>query len=82
METPPNNIMVITRADALLLFSELDRLASERYTALIALAGARLQAANRLAAIRAALGAADNGEPDPLGYLRDQLADETHQSGP
>jgi hypothetical protein len=41
-----------------------------------ALAAARLQSANRLAAIRAALGAAADGETDPLAYLRDQLAEE------
>jgi len=42
-----------------------------------ALAAARLQSANRLAAIRAALAAADDGESDPLDYLRDELADES-----
>jgi hypothetical protein len=42
-----------------------------------ALAAARLQSANRLAAIRAALAADADGESDPLDYLRDQLADET-----
>ncbi len=36
----------------------------------------RMQSANRLAAIRATLGAAADNEADPLGYLRDQLADE------
>jgi hypothetical protein len=46
-----------------------------------ALAAARLESANRLAAIRAALGAAADGETDPLAYLRDQLADETHAGG-
>jgi hypothetical protein len=40
------------------------------------LAAARLQSANRLAAIRAALSAAADGEPDPLAYLRDQIAEE------
>lgn len=34
------------------------------------LADARLRAANFEAAIRAALGAAEDGEPDPLEYLR------------
>jgi hypothetical protein len=34
------------------------------------LASARLRAANFEAAIRAALGAAEDGEPDPLEYLR------------
>jgi hypothetical protein len=46
-----------------------------------ALAAARLQSANRLAAIRAALAAADDGETDPLAYLRDQLADESLTPG-
>ena len=35
----------------------------------------RLTSANLLAAIRAALGAAADGEADPLAYLRDELAD-------
>jgi hypothetical protein len=34
------------------------------------LVGARLRAANYEAAIRSALGAAEDGEPDPLEYLR------------
>jgi hypothetical protein len=38
-----------------------------------ALADARQAAANHLAAIYAALGAAEDGEPDPLAYLRDEL---------
>lgn len=46
-----------------------------------ALAAARLQSANRLAAIRAALAAVDDGESDPLDYLRDQLADESLTPG-
>ena len=33
----------------------------------------RLDRANLLAAIRAALAAGAEGEPDPLGYLRDEL---------
>ena len=33
----------------------------------------RLDRANLLAAIRACLAASDEGEPDPLGYLRDEL---------
>src|ERR1700742_176580 len=33
----------------------------------------RLDRANLLAAIRAALSADAEGEPDPLGYLRDEL---------
>jgi len=38
-----------------------------------ALIEARQEAANHLAAIRAALGAAEDGEADPLAYLRDEL---------
>ena len=37
------------------------------------LAGSRLDRANLLAAIRAALAAAAEGEADPLYYLRDEL---------
>jgi hypothetical protein len=37
------------------------------------LAAARLDAANLLAAARAALAAWADGEPDPLWYLRDEL---------
>jgi hypothetical protein len=33
----------------------------------------RLDRANLLAAIRAALAADDEGEPDPMGYLRDEI---------
>jgi hydroxymethylglutaryl-CoA reductase len=46
------------------------------------LAAVRLQSANRLAAIRAALGAAADGESDPLAYLRDQLAEEAETTFP
>ncbi len=42
-----------------------------------ALAQERLRSANLEAAIRAALGAASDGEADPLGYLRDELPDES-----
>jgi len=34
----------------------------------------RLRSANLEAAIRAALGAYDDGEPDPLAYLRDEIS--------
>ena len=34
----------------------------------------RLRSANLEAAIRAALGAHDDGEPDPLAYLRDEIS--------
>jgi hypothetical protein len=64
----------ITAAEAEYLRSELTRLTG-------ALAAVRLESANRLAAIRAALSAAADGEPDPLAYLRDQLAEETHTAG-
>ena len=39
------------------------------------LAGARLDRASLLAAIRATLAADADGEADPLAYLRDELAD-------
>lgn len=39
------------------------------------LAAVRLDRANLLAAIRATLAADHDGETDPLGYLRDELAD-------
>jgi hypothetical protein len=38
----------------------------------------RLRYANLLAAALATFGAARDGEGDPLGYLRDELADATH----
>jgi hypothetical protein len=38
-----------------------------------AVRSARLESANRLAAMRAALHAARDGETDPLAYLRDEL---------
>lgn len=57
-------------AAAYYLLSENERLSRE-------LESARLVSANRLAAIRAALAAAREGESDPLAYLRDQLAEET-----
>jgi hypothetical protein len=71
----------ITRAHARFLFNEMDRLARERDTALKALASVRLESANRLAAIRAALGAARDGEADPLAYLAEHLADEEAGGG-
>lgn len=64
----------ITAAEVYYLFSEITRLEQE-------LAAGRLESANRLAAIRAALGAAAEGEHDPLAYLRDQLAEETQTAG-
>jgi hypothetical protein len=54
-----------------------DLTATEILRLKVALAAARLQSANRLAAIRAALAADADGESNPLEYLRDQLADES-----
>jgi hypothetical protein len=53
-------------ADIAFLIIQIERLYSE-------LCRARLRAANYEAAIRAALCAASDGEPDPLAYLRDEL---------
>lgn len=53
-------------ADTARLLSEITSLQSQ-------LAAARLRAANLEAAIRAALGAHSDGEPDPLSYLRDEI---------
>ncbi|HEX3921599.1 MAG TPA: hypothetical protein VHY31_04890 [Streptosporangiaceae bacterium] len=55
-------------ADTSRLVAEVVRLRAD-------LAAARLDRANLLAAIRAALAADRDGETDPLGYLRDELAD-------
>jgi hypothetical protein len=41
----------------------------------ILLSRARLDFANLLAAARASLGAERDGDPDPFGYLRDEVAD-------
>jgi hypothetical protein len=43
----------------------------------IALREERIRSANLEAAIRAALGAYEDGEADPLGYLRDEIAGNT-----
>ncbi len=40
----------------------------------------RLISADLRAAIRAALGAQSDGEPDPLAYLRDEIPDTEHPS--
>lgn len=40
----------------------------------------RLRYANLLAAVRAAVGAHQDGEPDPMAYLYDELPD--HPDGP
>jgi predicted DNA-binding ribbon-helix-helix protein len=53
-------------ADNLTLSAEVARLHAE-------LAATRLDKANLLAAMRAAIAAHADGEPDPLSYLRDEL---------
>ena len=55
-------------ADVPVLLAEVSRLA-------ILLTWTRLKFANLLAAARATLAAQHDGEPDPLSYLRDELAD-------
>lgn len=54
-------------ADCAALAADAARLAGE-------LADARMDRANLLAAMRATIAAATDGEPDPLYYLRDELA--------
>ena len=63
---PCTAAVIPVTADTVALLIEAIRLAE-------ALASARLESANRLAAIRAALHAAAEGEADPLAYLRDEL---------
>jgi hypothetical protein len=53
-------------ADARDLATEVTRLSAE-------LAASRLWHANALAAMRATIGAQQDGEPDPLYYVRDEL---------
>jgi hypothetical protein len=53
-------------ADIPAIIAELARVRAE-------LKAVRLDRANLLAAIRVCLAASDEGEPDPLGYLRDEL---------
>jgi hypothetical protein len=53
-------------ADSRDLAAEVARLSAE-------LAAVRLDRANAIAAMRAAIGAQRDGEPDPLYYLRDEL---------
>ena len=60
----PVTILII---DIKRLMEEVSRLHSE-------LLGERLISANLRAAIRAALGAQSDGEPDPLAYLRDEIS--------
>ncbi len=57
--------------------SDIARLMVQIYELYAALGAERLRSANLEAAIRAALGAYDDGEADPLAYLRDEIADLT-----
>ena len=57
------------------LTDDLAHLATEIIRLHSALIEERLISANLRAAIRAALGAQADGEPDPLAYLRDELPD-------
>jgi len=57
--------------------TDIARLITQIYELYAALAAERLRSANLEAAIRAALGAYDDGEADPLAYLRDELAEIT-----
>jgi hypothetical protein len=56
--------------DALILTDEITRLTAE-------LRSARLDYANLLAAVRVTLSASQEGENDPMSYLRDELAAQT-----
>jgi hypothetical protein len=57
------------------LIDDLAHLVTEITRLHSALVRERLISANLRAAIRAALGAESDGEADPLGYLRDEIAD-------
>ncbi|MDQ2815817.1 MAG: hypothetical protein M3Z75_29215 [Actinomycetota bacterium] len=54
--------------------TDIAQLTDRVYELYAALAAERLRSANLEAAIRAALGAHADGDFDPLGYLRDELA--------
>ena len=58
-----------------ILIIDIKRLIEEVARLQSALVSERLISANLRAAIRAALGAQSDGEPDPLAYLRDELPD-------
>jgi hypothetical protein len=60
---------------ATILITDIKRLIDELRRLRSVLSDERLISANLRAAIRAALGADDDGEPDPLAYLRDELPD-------
>lgn len=73
--TPAWGVIRAALADARDLAAEVARLSTE-------LAAARLDRANALAAIRAALAADRDAEPDPLSYLRDELQSPDNVPGP
>ena len=58
-----------------ILIIDIKRLLEEVSRLHSALINERLISANLRAAIRAALGAEADGEPEPLAYLRDELPD-------
>ena len=58
-------------------FNDAPRLAAEITRLSAELEDARLDRANLLAAARATIAAYHEGEPDPLSYLRDELAAQT-----
>jgi hypothetical protein len=58
------------------LIAEITGLIAEIIRLHSALITERLVSANLMAAIRAALGAEHDGEPDPLAYLRDEIGDD------
>jgi len=60
------------------LIDDLAHLVTEITRLHSALIQERLISANLRAAIRAALGAQSDGEPDPLAYLRDEFPDATN----
>jgi hypothetical protein len=60
---------------ATILIIDIKRLIEEVARLQSALVSERLISANLRAAIRAALGAQADGEPDPFAYLRDELPD-------
>ena len=57
--------------------SDIARLIAQIHELYATLGAERLRSANLEAAIRAALGAYDDGETDPLAYLRDEIAEIT-----
>ena len=63
------------------LINDLAQLVTEITRLHSALIRERLISANLRAAIRAALGAQSDGEPDPLAYLRDELPESESSGG-